>query len=101
MTKSCQHVRRATWAVLLMLLAGPSLPAAELTKAQWRDDLRYFARELPKRHKNLYHATSREQFERAVAELDAAIPSLQDHQIFLKLKQIAASVGDGHTGMPA
>jgi hypothetical protein len=70
-----------------------------LTKAQWREDLREFARELPKRHKNVYHATSREQFERAVADLDAAIPSLQDHQIIVKLQQIAATVGDGHTGV--
>ena len=84
------------------LLEAQTRPGAPvLSKAQWRDDLRYFARELPKRHKNLYHSTTKEQFERAVAELDAAIPSLQDHQIFLKLKQIAASVGDGHTGMPA
>ena len=69
-----------------------------LNKDQWREDLRYFARELPKRHKNLYHATSREQFWRAVAELDAAIPSLQDHQIIVRMHQIAATVGDGHTG---
>jgi hypothetical protein len=69
------------------------------TKAEWRDDVRYFARELPKRHKNLYHTTTRERFERAVAELDAAIPSLQDHQIIVRLKQIAATVGDGHTGV--
>lgn len=73
--------------------------APELTKEQWREDLRYFARELPKRHKNLYHATSREQFERAVAELDAAIPSLQAHQIIVRMHQIAATVGDGHTGV--
>lgn len=70
-----------------------------LTKEQWREDLRYFAGELPKRHKNLYHATSREQFERAVAELDAAIPSLQAHQIIVRMHQIAAMVGDGHTGV--
>jgi hypothetical protein len=44
-------------------------------QADWRDDLRYFAKELPKRHKNLYHATSRDAFERAVNELDAAIPT--------------------------
>ena len=71
------------------------------SKAQWRDDLRYFARELPKRHKNAYHATTREQFERDVAALDAAIPSLQDHQIIVKLQQIAASIGDGHTRVQA
>jgi hypothetical protein len=77
---------------------NPLQPPAP-SKAQWREDLRYFAGELPKRHKNLYHATSREQFERAVAELDAAIPSLQDHQIIVRLHQIAATVGDGHTGV--
>lgn len=70
-----------------------------LTKEQWREDLRYFARELPKRHKNLFHSVSREQFERAVAELDAAIPSLQDHQIIVRMQQIAGKVGDGHTGV--
>ena len=74
-----------------------TLPA--LTKEQWREDLRYFAAELPKRHKNLYHATTREQFERAVAELDAAIPSLQAHQIIVRMQQLAATVGDGHTGV--
>jgi hypothetical protein len=73
--------------------------APSLSKTQWRDDLRHFARELPKRHKNLYHATTKEQFERAVAELDAAIPSLPDHQIIVKMHQIAATVGDGHTGV--
>jgi hypothetical protein len=76
---------------------GAKSPAP--TKEQWHEDLRYFARELPKRHKNVYHATSKEQFDRAVAELDAAIPSLQDHQIIVRMMQIAASVGDGHTGV--
>jgi len=70
-----------------------------LTKEQWRQDVRYFAEQLPKRHKNLYHAVSREQFERAVSDLDAAIPSLQDHEIVVRLQQIAALVGDGHTGV--
>ena len=88
-----------TLGVGCVMLAG--LEAAQtrpaLTKAQWRDDVRHFARELPRRHKNLYHATTREQFERDVAALDAAIPSLEDHQIVVRLQQIAASVGDGHT----
>jgi hypothetical protein len=81
--------------LMLAGIAAQTRPA--LSKTQWRDDVRYFARELPKRHKNLYHATTREQFERDVAALDTAIPSLEDHQIIVKLQQIAASVGDGHT----
>jgi hypothetical protein len=81
---------------LVSALAGAVAPANE---AAWRDDLRYFARELPKRHKNLYHATTPAQFERAIADLDRDIPSLQDHQIIVRLHQIAATVGDGHTGV--
>ena len=57
--------------------AQTSAGAPPLTKAQWRDDLRYLARELPKRHKNAFHATTREQFERDVAAREAAIPSLE------------------------
>jgi hypothetical protein len=68
-----------------------------LSKGQWREDLQYLARELPKRHKNLFHTVSREQFERAVAELDTAIPSLQDHQIIVRMLQITAMIGDAHT----
>ena len=56
-------------------LAGGWLPGADtqvrrgappLSKAQWLEDLRYFAKELPTRHKNLYHSTSREKFQHAV-----------------------------------
>jgi hypothetical protein len=84
---------------LFQVVAQKDAQAPALTKEQWREDLRYFARELPKRHKNLYHTTSREKFEHAVAELDAAIPSLQNHQIIVRMHQIAATVGDGHTGV--
>jgi hypothetical protein len=44
-----------------------------LTREQWRHDLQYLAKELPRRHKNAFHTVSKEQFEKAVAELDAAI----------------------------
>jgi hypothetical protein len=70
-----------------------------LTPDQWREDLRYFAREMPKRHKNLFHTVSREQFDQAVADLDEAIPTLARHQIIVGLSQITARVGDGHTGV--
>ena len=88
-------------ALALCALAAPKGPAEAPTvsKEQWRADLKYFAKELPKRHKNLYHATTEEQFERAVAELDRAIPTLADHQIIVRLLQITATVGDGHTGL--
>lgn len=67
------------------------------SKAAWREDLQYLASELPQRHKNAFHSITREQFERAVAELDAQIPKLDDAEIALGLSRIAAMVGDGHT----
>jgi peptidase S41-like protein len=85
--------------VSLTVAAQRDTGARILTKDQWREDLRHFARELPKRHKNAFHSVSREEFQRAVAELDAAIPSLQDHQIIVGMRRIAARVGDGHTGV--
>ena len=89
----------ASWALTQGAPQKGSTRPPVVEKEQWREDLRYFARELPKRHKNLYHAVSRGEFERAVAELDQAVPSLEDHQIVVRMVQIAASVGDGHTGV--
>jgi hypothetical protein len=68
-----------------------------LTAKEWREDLHYLATELPKRHKNAFHHTTREQFERKVANLDAAIPSLQTDQIIVGMLEITATVGDAHT----
>src|SRR5688572_15857607 len=65
-----------------------------LTKEQWREDLKHLSKELPRRHKNAFHTVSREAFARAVAELDAAIPSLQEFEIIVRLQQIVAMVGD-------
>jgi hypothetical protein len=101
----------ASIVVVLSLLLGAVLPPvlgqrqretskpAQPSKEEWRRDLHYFATELAKRHKNLFHTVSREAFDRAVAELDVAIPALADHQIVVGLMKIAASVGDGHTGV--
>lgn len=71
----------------------------DLTKEQWRQDLRYLAKELSRRHKNAFHTVSKERFESAVAELDAAIPSLQEHQILVGLRRIVAMIGDAHTAL--
>ena len=70
---------------------------ASLTKEQWRQDLQYLAKELPRRHKNAFHTVSKERFEKAVAELDAAIPTLRDYEILVGMQRIVAMVGDAHT----
>jgi tetratricopeptide (TPR) repeat protein len=78
----------------------PKPAAPDKTEAEkWREDLRYMAEEMPKRHNNLYHTIRREQFEAAVAQLYERIPKLARHQIIVEMARIVAMVGDGHTGI--
>ena len=71
-----------------------------MTPDKWREDLRYLATEMPKVHKNLFHAMTREQFDTAVRRLDERIPSLSRNQILVEFARIVAMVRDGHTFMP-
>lgn len=69
----------------------------QLSTAQWREDLQFIARELPKRHLNAFHHTSRERFEASVADLDRALPQLDAAQAYVGMLRIVNSIGDGHT----
>jgi hypothetical protein len=69
----------------------------QLSTAQWREDLQFIARELPKRHLNAFHSTSRERFEASVADLDRRLPQLDAAQVYVGMLRIVNSVGDGHT----
>jgi hypothetical protein len=82
----------------ILVTPSPSTPTPTLAhSARWRQDLRYLAEELPGRHPNLFFQTSREEFEQAVTELDAAIPSLRDEEIMVGMMHILAMLGDAHT----
>src|SRR5258708_2861547 len=72
-------------------------PTVGLSKDRWREDLRYLANELPRRHANAFHSISRAQFEQGVARLDRQIPSLPNSDIVIGLSRIVAMIGDGHT----
>ncbi|MDX6614806.1 MAG: hypothetical protein QOD75_3992 [Blastocatellia bacterium] len=84
---------------LFVAAVSAQTPHPALTKEQWRQDLQYLAQELPRRHKNAFHTVSKEQFERAVAALDAAIPSLAEYEILVALRRIVAMIGDAHTAL--
>lgn len=75
----------------------PSGPVYNLTADQWRADLKFMVDEMQKRHKNLYHTVSREQFSAAVADLDSRIPTLKRNEVIVGMMRLAAMVGDGHT----
>src|ERR1700693_207404 len=82
------------------LAQGQSLASVSADDAQrWRADLRFLSLEMPKRHKNLFHSVTREQFDAAISRLDGLIPSLTRNQILVELARIVAMVGDGHTSL--
>lgn len=72
---------------------------ANLTKDQWKEDIRYFKEQMVKRHKNAFHHVSKEEFEGDIEKLINDIPSLKDYQVVVRLMQVTAKIGDGHTAV--
>jgi hypothetical protein len=85
-----------TLAILLTACAAQNA-TTNISADAWRADLRYLAAELPRRHINAFHTTSRERFAEEVAKLDAAIPRLTNDESVVGLMRTVALVGDGHT----
>ena len=97
--------RAGTLVALTLVLAAEALAASKsqplppMTAEKWREDIDYFARELPKRHMNAFHAITRENFEAAVTNLRTKAGTAGDDAMIVGLMQIAAMVGDGHTNV--
>jgi hypothetical protein len=85
---------------LFLLLRALSPQVDTLTSAEWREDLHFMAAEMVRLHRNVYHQVTRQQFDSAVADLDARIPTLSREQILTGFAKIVALVGDGHTHLP-
>jgi hypothetical protein len=81
----------------LCLLAAPAEQDVAARVRCWREDIAYFARELPARHKEFYALIPKNKFDRAVVELNRGIPQLSDSEIILRLMRLMASLGVGHT----
>ncbi|MGA7155402.1 MAG: hypothetical protein WBY53_01065 [Acidobacteriaceae bacterium] len=75
----------------------PAPERSDLSKAEWHEDLKFFAAQLAERHANAFHYISRERYEAEVAELDRKLDGLNSDEIYVGLDRIANSIGDGHT----
>ena len=98
------RLRAAKMNGLILFCLSLSISAAQAqqvtqTPQQWRADLGYLAQELPRRHLNAFHTISAETWEQEVAALDEAIPTLPDHAIIVRLTQLLARIGEGHTSL--
>ena len=70
-----------------------SKPAVE----KWREDLEFIKRELPAKHKDLFHRLDRNLFYKEITELDKKIPDLTPNQVALEFERIVGLARDGHT----
>lgn len=82
---------------LSMVADSKPQPLPPMDAARWRADVEFFARELPKRHKNAFHAITREQFDAEVGRLSARAKDGNDDEMIVGLMRITAMIGDGHT----
>ncbi len=70
-----------------------------ITTDQWKQDLAELAKELPKRHLNAFFKTPREEFEKAVQELDARLAELDTPATVMGFARLAAMLHDAHTSV--
>lgn len=90
--------------VLVCLLSASGIASASppsqtgLTTEQWRADLKFLAESL-RRHPNPFYKTPEAEFDRAVAELDTALPNLSREDILAGFVRIGSMI-DGHTQVP-
>jgi hypothetical protein len=83
--------------VFLLVSSASTMTPAEARA--WQEDLRFMAKEMPNIHKNLYHSISAKDFAAMVQKLNAEIPSLTRAEVIVKMAEIVAAVGDGHTNI--
>lgn len=75
----------------------PPPERSDLSKAEWHEDLKFFAAQLVERHANAFHYISRERYEAEVVELDRKLDGQNSDEVYVGLDRIANSIGDGHT----
>lgn len=95
---------RSALPILLLTLAATGACAAEdptrsLTVDEWAEDLRFLARELPRRHVAPFREQDEAAFRQAVRGVESRLGELADHQVQVELGRLVAMIGkgDGHT----
>lgn len=64
---------------------------------RWEVDLHFLKRRMEATHYDLHREFPREEWNIAFSTLEEEIPDLADHRIIVRLMEIVARVGDGHT----
>jgi tetratricopeptide (TPR) repeat protein len=84
-------------AACLTIVGAVKTQAAELSAAQWRQDLAEFDEAIRRDHKSPFHTVSEADYTTMVQELHDSIPTLSTQKIIVEMACIIAAVNDGHT----
>ncbi len=63
------------------------------------EDITFFKKELPERHKNLFSIITKEEFGTMTDQLIDKVDQLSNNEVFIELNKIIASIGDAHTSI--
>ena len=91
------------WLLLIILTiitaashAEDQIMSATMSK-DWHEDIDYLQQQLEKRHINLYHRVSKEDFTRDLDQLKQQLPELTPSSVPLALMRVVKKISDGHT----
>jgi len=94
-------MKRIFWqaAAFLSFMRLDAQTGHETKASPWQEDIKYFQSQLIRKHKNPFHHVTRNEFEMDIEKLyqDAAV--LKGYEVVVRLMQITAKVGDGHTAV--
>jgi uncharacterized protein (TIGR03437 family) len=83
---------------LLLCFLTSSLWAQSRDEAR-RADLSFVATQVPKLHLNFFFRLSHDDFNQAVTNLDAQVPTLTDAEFYVGMAKLIAMAGDEHTAI--
>lgn len=84
---------------LFLILFCTQILIAQNDSIDWVADLTYIKYELPKKHYDLFFKLSESEFNNQIDKLISIAPDLSIYEIFDKLNQLIARIGDSHTSI--
>ncbi|WP_292589862.1 S41 family peptidase [Mesotoga sp. UBA5557] len=82
---------------LTLLLSAKSLE--DLTADEWRQDIGFLEEKLLSTHPNAFFNTDEGTFRQLLRSLERDLENLSSSEIYTRLTEIVASIGDGHTAI--
>lgn len=95
-SESKPHFKRFAQSTDFKALLNNDVDSTMTREAKWRFDLRFLISEIERLHVAMYQNMTKQQFDKKVEEIYAAIPSLSDEQIVYQFMELIGLLGNGH-----